>query len=103
MVRRVANINGVSNRLPRARLIEHAEALVGAGPLGDDGADDRQRGAHPDAAQDGGQGGRQLDVPDELARLARKARPISTSRGSTERTPTIVETATGKKHDQRRR
>ena len=57
----MANISGMSNSDAAGEVDQHAEALVAAGPLADDRADDRERDPDPHAAEDRGQGGRDLD------------------------------------------
>ena len=63
----VANISGMSKRLPRARLTRTPRPSLGAGPLPDDRADDRERHADPQPAEDRRQRGRDLERRQDLA------------------------------------
>ena len=68
-------MSGMSKSDPRARLIRTARPLFGAGPLADDRADDRQRHAHPQPAEDARQGGRDLEGREDLAPRRPEAAP----------------------------
>ena len=97
-VARATNMSGVSKSPWLAMLMRTPSPVLGAGPLGDDGADDRERHPDPQAAEDDRQGRRDLEAPRPLARRWRPGcASISSSSGSVERMPTMVAMAIGKK------
>ena len=67
IVTSVANISGMSKRRAAGEVDEDAEAAVGAGPLADDRADDGERDADPQPAEDRRQRGRDLERRQDLA------------------------------------
>ena len=90
-------MSGVSKSPWLAMLMRTPRPVAGGCPFGDDGADDRQRDPHPQAAEDHRQGRRDLEGAACAARGRAEAAKISSSRGSAERMPTIVAIVIGKK------
>ena len=67
IVRSVANMSGMSNSDPRARLMRTPRPLLGAGPLPDDRAHDGERDADAETAEDRRQRRRDLERGQHLA------------------------------------
>ena len=82
IVSSVANMSGMSNRLPRAMLMSTPRPLVAAGPLGDDGAHDRERDGMRRPPRIAGSAAGTSTVVDQLAARGPQAAPSSTRRGS---------------------
>ena len=102
IVTRVANISGMSNRLPRAMLMSTPRPRSPPTHSRDDRADHRERDADAHATEDRRQGGRDLDLRRRPASAcARKLRAISSSRGSTDRMPDHRRDRDREEHDQR--
>ena len=74
MVRSVANMSGMSNSEPRARLMRTPRPRSAPGPLPDDRADDGEGHPDPHPAEDRRQGRRDLEGREDLA-AGRPQRP----------------------------
>ncbi len=82
---------------PAGEVDEDAETALGPGPLADDRADDGERDPTRIPPRIDGRAAGISSVVRICRRVARSERPSSRSRASTERIPTIVAIATGKK------